>query len=132
QMAASSKQDDADMPSGRSKKSKARAAPDGFISDNDDLAASDDGAGSDSAAGTARHQKTKKAKQLTRKPAGEPRSRVRAKPSSGHTDDDPEGSTPPPRKRRNVADEEEVATHTESSKYKSKAIITDSDDDDSA
>ncbi|KAJ2043376.1 protein required for normal CLN1 and CLN2 G1 cyclin expression [Coemansia sp. S16] len=132
QMAASSKQDDADMPSGRSKKSKARAAPDGFISDNDDLAASDDGAGSDSAAGTARHQKSKKAKQLTRKPAGEPRNRVRAKPSGGHTEDDPEGSTPPPRKRRNVADEEEVAAHTESSKYKSKAIITDSDDDDSA
>ncbi|KAJ2883836.1 protein required for normal CLN1 and CLN2 G1 cyclin expression [Coemansia aciculifera] len=131
QMAASAiKQDDADTPSGRSKKPRVRAAPDDFISDNDDLAASDDAAGSD--AGAARQHKSKKVKQLTRKPAGEPRGRVRAKPSGGHTEEDPEGSTPPPRKRRNVTEEEEVTTPTESSKYKSKAIITDSDDDSNA
>ncbi|KAJ2831015.1 protein required for normal CLN1 and CLN2 G1 cyclin expression, partial [Coemansia sp. 'formosensis'] len=128
QMAAASAKDDAAAESsGRAKKSRARA--DGFISDNDDMASD---AGSD---GEGR-RKSKKLKQV-RKPA-EPRSRVRAKPSGGHTDDN-DTDVSVARKRLNITKndddedgdgEEQPPTPTEPSRYKSKAIVTDSDDDD--
>ncbi|KAJ2693110.1 protein required for normal CLN1 and CLN2 G1 cyclin expression [Coemansia sp. IMI 209128] len=118
QMAASviAKQDEGET---RSKKARARAADD-FISDNDDLAGSEDAEGLGSDAGEqARRSKSKKVR-LSRKPAVEPRARGRAKPVGALSDEEREGETPPPRKR--------PSDEVESGKYKSKAIVTDSDD----
>ncbi|KAJ2472161.1 protein required for normal CLN1 and CLN2 G1 cyclin expression [Coemansia sp. RSA 2322] len=130
----------------------AKAEKDDFISDNDDQAdyASDRGAGSASDhSGSGRKSAVSKSRFPKARPLGKkaphapttPRGRVRGKPSGGHTDEDADASTPVPRKRRNISapmiseeDEEEEedggeAAPIETPKIKSKAIITDSDDD---
>ncbi|KAJ2767349.1 hypothetical protein IWQ57_003986, partial [Coemansia nantahalensis] len=125
-------------PAGRSRKPKQRGDEDGFISDHDNMDDAQDarrpGAASDSESERQPAAPPREKKRLAR--GG--RNRVRSKPADGHTDDEGAGSAPTPvsKKRRGPragasADGAEQLPRREAGpsndRYKSKAIISDSD-----
>ncbi|KAJ2714470.1 protein required for normal CLN1 and CLN2 G1 cyclin expression [Coemansia spiralis] len=124
-------------PAPRSRKPKQRGDNDGFISDNDDLDDAHHGRTGAASGSESELQPVAVPREKKRLARGTGRTRVR-KPADAHTDEDDAGAapTPAPKKRRGPraaapADGAESQPHREtgssSSKYKSKAIISDSD-----